>query len=273
MSQIYGIFTMFVFSSPLIATQNNNHIQQKASIQLLQALNQRDLLKKFSYFLYMKKQYTNSCVHDYSPYKFSKRFGFSPTKHRTTVSWLIKNRWCRLHHGNLTFNSLSYIGVLYGILPSSRAKKTTLLPSQWKVKDIHNQMLLFFIKTEINKQHFVAQIKSDLTLPVTLKNHKRAVKLSKKFDIKGEKIDKRTKLSIFSVAKIFNSSIGTASNILKTLQQAGLIIIKRHITVIGPCPRKAFKYMEDIPGCFYFNGLILKREVNEIIPVVPVKLF
>lgn len=272
MNQIYSIFIMFVFTFLFIDQQLLNSIEQNINIQLLTTLNQKGLLKKFSYFLYLKKQYVNSSIRDYSPYKFSKRFGFSATKHRTTISWLIQNKWCRLHHGNLTFNSFNHIALLYDIVPHPKSKRTLINPIQWKAKDIHNILLLFFIKTEINKQKFVTSIKSDLHLPETLKKYKRALRLSKKFDLKGEKIDKRTRLSVLSVSKIFNCSIGTASSILKTLKEAGLIIVKSHVKAICSCPAKAFRYLEDIPGLFYFKGRVLKREVNEvIISPLPVK--
>lgn len=222
-------------------------------------------LKLISHFIFLKQKHSNSCIYNYTPSNLSKRFGHSKGKWEKHVRKFIKQGWCREHKSragglNLVFNPLEKV------LPTE-LQDFVANPDQWTARAIHNQLLIFILSNQEKKQKFVAQIKSDLTKPKSVVSYKRALRLSKRFNIRvktGEKIDPRFVISVYSLGKLFNCSISYASKIMHRLQEDGHLSIIKNISKIST-PKISFRYLDSPSSFFSLHGYSYKREMNEYV--------
>jgi DNA-binding MarR family transcriptional regulator len=224
-------------------------------------------IKLLSLFIFAKQKRGNGCHFNYSNHKLSKQIGFSTTKWARHIKIFIEKGWCRTDISksgkvNLIFNPLNKV------MPQG-FRKFRPDPKRLTVRDIKDQLILHALSREANKQKFIVQIKSDLkqaTDHIILKKAKRS---AKKHGIasnnnEAEKIDDRFIISVYSLAKVFETSISTASRFMNKLADDGLIDIISNVTKIRDGVSSGFFRSLNLPACYYYDqGQIFKRELNE----------
>jgi len=81
----------------------------KVNRVLINDLTRRNRLRELAVLIHFKSFYKNQCIYNYTDQKLADLTGMSKSSVRSYVKLFIKNRWARMHCGNLVFSTIGNI--------------------------------------------------------------------------------------------------------------------------------------------------------------------
>lgn len=187
----------------------------KISIDTLNTINKRKLIKEFMIFVELKSAHSNSIIYNDKINKLYLRMGWSRTKAKRAVFIILHNKWAEYTpQGHIRLKNTKDIHAIYS--DDNYLHEVKILTKD----DFHYELL----KQKIQQREFVAQIYCDL------KNQRKHIKKPQLKLLRGSNRIKGNELSHRTLKKTFNCSISKINAILNRLMELGKIkIIKQKL--------------------------------------------
>ena len=187
----------------------------KISIDTLNTINKRKLIKEFMIFVELKSAHSNSIIYNDKINKLHLRMGWSRTKAKRAIFIILHHKWAEYTpQGHIRLKTTKDIHNIYS--DDNYLHEVKILTKD----DFHYELL----KQKIQQREFVAQIYCDL------KNQRKHIKKHQLKLLRGSNRIKGNELSHRTLKKVFNCSISKINAILKRLKELGKIkIIKQKL--------------------------------------------
>lgn len=187
----------------------------KISIDTLNTINKRKLIKEFMIFVELKSAHSNSIIYNDKINKLHLRMGWSRTKAKRAIFIILHHKWAEYTpQGHIRLKTTKDIHAIYS--DDNYRHEVKILTKD----DFHYELL----KQKIQQREFVAQIYCDL------KNQRKHIKKHQLKLLRGSNRIKGNELSHRTLVKVFHCSISKINAILKRLMELGKIkIIKQKL--------------------------------------------
>jgi len=222
----------------------------------IKSMSDKGLLRELAVFMFIKSQFKNSCVYDYTQQSLSDKTGISRSAVRKYVKFFLDNNWCRIHKGNLVFTGLKNFD-------DNKKKIITDLKIRIGIKELIVDFQLLLLKHKQAQFNRMSDYRRDLNNPSNVSQYKAALKAVKKYGYDKDKLpdaNARLQISIKKLSEWLNCSVGKASMIIKKLQKRGLIsVIRCKQTIMKTmCPNTIKALLSVHKGSYYRNGYVTK---------------
>ncbi len=234
----------------------------------LKVLSDKGLLRHLAVFITIKYKYRNGCIYKYTQESLSQKTGISRSAIRKYVKFFLDNGWCELHKGEKSPNiSL----VFKGLGKFDKEPKRVLADIESNgIKNLIQQFQLLILKHKQAQFNRVKELSAEINTATNIKCYKSAKKMAKKYNYNVDKLPPRNaklKMSVKSIAKWLNCSVGKAVKVLYDLRFKGLITIIKCRNVIGKSHIKAQidRWLADNKNSFCVKGRVIQVSCNEYI--------
>lgn len=234
---------------------------------LIQQMVEDKCLRELAVLIKLKSIYGSGCVHNYTPTKLAKSSHLSRNSIKKYVDFYLSLGYARMEGDNLIFTNFEKV---YKSYKHAVTNIDTALP----IKKIMNLFARDILVDKLNKFNHKRTIKVDLnpkTKKGALKAYKKAVKAFNKLKSGQKKLPSATanySVSIKTIAKHFNCSVGKAQGIVDSLCNDNLLIktkryLKNRLGSAESISRKFESHLKRVtPGAWVDNGFMFQNLPN-----------
>lgn len=228
----------------------------------LKVLSDKGLLRHLAVFITIKSKYRNGCIYNYTQESLASKTNISRSAIRKYVKFFLDNGWCRIADGNLCFNGLGKLDKEpKRVLADVKAKGT---------KELIQEFQLLLLKHKQAQFNRIRSLGNEINTPTNIKAHKSAIKMVRKYGYNKSKLppeSAKLKMSIKSIAKWLNCSVGKTVAVLDRLRTKGLISITKCRNVIGfsHIEARIDKWLADNENSFCVRGWVIQVSCNEYV--------
>jgi hypothetical protein len=193
---------------------------------LLEELHNDGKTNHLAHFIYLKSQYSNSCVFNYTQDTLAHKSGLGKSTIRKYVNFFLKAGWCKMHKGNLMFCKLEDLA-----FEKYRIRLKVVIQGT-NVKSIKQSILVHLLKLKAKRSEWFINLRLDQLLcqkdPATRIMDKYPDLGLADVNIGETGTNGRNKVSYRKVAQWLNCGLGTAYNTVNSLCDANLMFKTKH---------------------------------------------
>lgn len=228
-------------------------------------------IRELAFLIKLKSLYVSGCVHNYSPFKLSKDSGISRNSVKKYVDFYLKNGYARIECDNLIFTKFTKIEGKY-------KHGTIFISAELSIKKIIALLHKEILCDKVRKFTYLQRTKKDSINPMgkgTLNKLKKAKKSLRNLGTDASKLPNalaKYTVSIKTIAKHLNCSVGKAQGIINTLCEGNLIKRITNYTILAQDSfskkmNKNFKreLLSNNQGSWSTGSMIFKRKTNSYV--------